>query len=248
MRYFVQLAYNGTRLSGWQRQQHSPSVQARIEEAFFLLLRRPVEVTGCGRTDAGVHARLYYAHFDFEGTIADDFLHRANRLVGNDIFLERIFAVAEDAHARFDATRRAYEYHLSFERTVFEQETVWQYPYNFELLDHGLMQQAADLLLTYESFFPFCKSGNDAKTMRCTLSRAEWIWANDGKRAVFHIASNRFLRGQVRLVVGMCINVGVGQLTLEQVRHALNTQTLLPKSLSVPPTGLFLTEIDYPFL
>lgn len=245
-RYFIELAYNGTRLCGWQRQNNAPSVQAAIEDALRLILRQPMlEILGCGRTDTGVHASQYFAHFDFEGDFPPSFLERANKLVGLDIVLKRIHAVEPEAHARFDATLRSYNYHLSFQKNPFFRETEWHFPFA-ERLNQEKMQKTADLLRAYAEFAPFCKTNSDAQTMLCNISEAEWIFDDTG--GIFTISSNRFLRGMVRLVVGACVNVGLGQLDLDDVKRSLDTQTPLIKSYSVPPTGLFLSRVVYPFL
>ncbi len=244
-RYFIELAYNGTRLNGWQRQDNAPSVQAKIEDTLRLILRQPtLEILGCGRTDTGVHASQYFAHFDFDGEFPASLLERANKLVGLDIVLKKIHAVAPDAHARFDATQRRYDYFISFHKNPFAAETQWHFQRG-QLLDAEKMQKTAAILRGYSEFAPFCKTNSDAQTMRCELSEASWVFTKNG--AVFTIASNRFLRGMVRLVVGACVNVGLGQLDLADVKHALDTQTPLIKSYSVPPTGLFLSRIIYPF-
>jgi tRNA pseudouridine38-40 synthase len=244
MRYFLELSYNGTRLCGWQRQPNAPSVQACIEDAFTLILRQPIELMGCGRTDTGVHARYYVAHFDFDGTFPKSFLQRANKMVGQDIALLKVSAVPDAAHVRFDAYSRSYEYHISFVKNPFATETEWFFSLN-EPLNTQAMQKAAEILRGYEDFAPFCKTHSDAKTMKCQLSHAEWIF--EGNKAVFHISANRFLRGMVRLIVGACVNVGLGQMRLEDLKKAMDEQSPLVKSYSVPPTGLFLTEVKYPY-
>jgi tRNA pseudouridine38-40 synthase len=244
MRYFIELSYNGTRFSGWQRQPNAPSVQAAIEDVFSLILRQPVELVGCGRTDTGVHARYYVAHFDFEGTLPDFFFERINKMVGRDISLKKISPVHAEAHARFDAFSRSYEYHITFVKNPFEQETKWFF-HQHNLLNINQLCKTAEMLRGYENFAPFCKTHSDVKTMQCQLTRSEWIF--EGDKAIFHISANRFLRGMVRLIVGACVNVGLGQMTLEDLTKALDEQSPLTKSYSVPATGLFLTEVKYPF-
>jgi tRNA pseudouridine38-40 synthase len=245
MRYFIDLAYNGTRFYGWQRQPSDPSVQAAIEDVFSLILRQPIEIVGCGRTDSGVHAAQYFAHFDFDGEFPASFLERANKLVKKDIVLNRIIPVPLEAHARFGAFKRSYEYHITFIKNPFATETEWHFA-QYKSLNIKEMQKAAEILRGYSEFTPFCKTHSDAQTMRCELSRAEWVFMD--KKAVFHISANRFLRGMVRLIVGACINVGLGHLSLEDLKMALDEQKPLKKSYSVPPTGLFLTEVVYPFV
>ncbi|WP_425420344.1 tRNA pseudouridine(38-40) synthase TruA [Phaeodactylibacter xiamenensis] len=247
MRYFAELAYNGTNYVGWQSQPGQRSVQGTIEEALSTILNTPIEVVGCGRTDAGVHAKQYFLHFDFDGSFPQGFDRRINKFLPPDIAIYRFIEVAPDAHARFDATHRAYEYHIDFRKNPFGKDTRYFFPFAGQL-DEKLLQKAAQLLLEYQEFYPFCKSNTDVKTMRCDLRRAEWIIDREAHSMVFHIAADRFLRGMVRLIVGMCLNVAHGKLDLKAVRVALEQQTRLPKSLSAPPDGLYLTDIRYPFI
>ncbi len=247
MRYFAELAYHGANYCGWQRQPKQLSVQEVLEEALSLILQEEVEVFGCGRTDTGVHASQFFMHFDLEQAFDQNLLGRLNRYLPKDIVLYRIFEVSANAHARFDAYSRSYEYHLDFRKNPFAQKQSYYFPFA-EKLNHDAMQKAAQLLLDYEEFLPFCKANSDAKTMRCELSRSEWVWHPKQHKMVFHITANRFLRGMVRLIVGMCLNVGQGKLPLPAVQKALDEQTRLEKSWSAPPDGLFLTQVRYPFL
>ena len=244
MRYFAELAYNGMNYFGWQRQPKDISVQEVLEQAFTTILANTIEVTGCGRTDTGVHARHYIMHFDFEGTFPERFIDRINKFLPKDIVIYRIWEVPTEAHARFDATHRAYEYHIDFQKNPFAIDTTYYFHFAKQL-DLDKMHAAAALLLEYKEFFPFCKTNHDAKTMRCTLFRAEWILHKEQEKLVFHIAANRFLRGMVRLIVGMMLNVGLGKTSLDEVRYALDHQTRLKRSLSVPPQGLYLCDIRY---
>lgn len=244
MRYFAEIAYNGTRYNGWQKQPHGLTVQETIEEKLSLLLRQPIEVTGCGRTDTGVHARQYFLHFDYDGEFPEAFLRRLNQVLPKDIAVFSCYEVAPEAHARFDATHRAYTYHVALRKDPFSTDTSYFFSQYFEV-DWDRMQSAAALLLRYDHFYPFCKSDTDVKTMRCDLRRAEWVDDPLHHQWVFHIGADRFLRGMVRLIAGMCLSVGIGQITLEEVIEALENQTRLRKSLSVPPQGLFLTEVVY---
>ena len=197
MRYFLELAYNGTRFCGWQMQPNAPSVQERIEKVLSTILRQPIEIVGCGRTDTGVHASYYVAHFDCETDLSDHFLDRANKMLGHDIALKTLKPVAPDSHARFDATLRSYEYHITAIKNPFATETEWHFSM-YNKLDVAKMQKAAGILRGYQNFAPFCKTHSDAKTMQCDISRAEWIFTENN--AVFHISANRFLRGMVRLI------------------------------------------------
>lgn len=244
MRYFSELAYKGTNYSGWQRQPNAPSVQQVIEEALSTILGKTIVVTGCGRTDTGVHASQYFLHFDFEGKFPEEFLRRINKLLPSDVAIRSFVEVTPDAHARFDAVQRSYEYHIVLDKNPFLTDTAWHFPF-FEKLDLEKTQAAAALLLNYGEFQPFCKSNTDVHTMECTLFRSAWVLDEAARRMVFHVSANRFLRGMVRLIVGMTINVGLGKIEMDEVRDALERQVLLKKSWSVPAEGLFLTEVRY---
>ena len=243
MRYFITLRYLGTRFFGWQRQPDQHSVQAAIEGALSILLKENVEITGCGRTDTGVHARFYVAHFDFEKELDFEKICRSlNALIGEDIAILSIFKTKNNAHARFDAIERSYEYHISLRKNPFLRETAWHNPLA-ENADLGKMNAAAALLLGYTEFAPFCKTDGSATTTTCKIVRAGW--RREGEMLVFCISANRFLRGMVRLLVGMCLQVGHGKLELDEVRTTLDTQTPMHRSISVPPQGLFLTDVRY---
>lgn len=244
MRYFAELAYKGTNFHGWQRQNGQVSVQSTLEEAFSTILQTKIDVTGCGRTDTGVHARQYFLHFDYAEVFPLAFVRRINKFLPPDIVIYRIYEVSPEAHARFDATHRAYEYHLGFQKDPFAQDICYHFPFS-HLLNLDLLQPAASLLLNYHLFFPFCKTNTDVKTMECELKRAEWEIREREQKLTFHIAANRFLRGMVRLIVGMCLNVAMGKQSLEEVKRAMDRQERLKKSWSVPPDGLFLTDIRY---
>jgi tRNA pseudouridine38-40 synthase len=244
MRYFAELAYNGTKYNGWQKQSNATTVQEVLENGFSTILGRPVELTGCGRTDTGVHASQFFAHFDLDEEVPDWLCSRLNRFLPPDLVLRRFLRVPDGAHARFDAIRRSYAYHLVFEKDPFSPQTAWHFPFA-EKPDLERMQEAAALLLQYDQFSPFCKTHSDARTMFCQLMRSEWQQQHAG-HLVYHISANRFLRGMVRLVVGMCLNVGMGRLEHSEVASALDRQQPLRRSWSVPPQGLFLTEVIYP--
>ena len=242
MRYFIELAYRGTAFHGWQRQPEAESVQETIERALSTLLNTPTEIVGCGRTDAGVHAAYYVAHFDTERALPPRLVGKLNRYVHPAIAFRRIVPVGPEAHARFDAEHRAYYYDLVGAKDPFRTDTATFYP-NLERLDAEKLHAAAALLLDYTEFFPFCKANTDTKTMRCDLRRSEWVRTATGWS--YHIAADRFLRGMVRLIVGMCLRVAEGKLSLDEVRTALDTQTRLPRPWSAPAAGLYLTEVHY---
>ena len=245
MRYFIELAYSGTNYSGWQKQPNASSVQEAIEQAMSTILQVPIEVMGCGRTDAGVHASQFFLHFDIEKPIPSNFLSRINKYLPSDIAFRQIFQPDPEAHARFDATKRSYTYHIHFRKNPFLKNQSFLFPYGLKTIDFDSLQEAASILLDYDAFLPFCKTRSDAKTMNCKIIRSEWEWIIPNERLAYHVSADRFLRGMVRLIVGMCLNISRDKLSLNDVKEALEKQQRLVRDYSVPADGLFLTEVIY---
>ncbi len=243
MRYLLELSYRGTAFCGWQLQVGAPTVQGTLEDALATILVQSLRVHGCGRTDTGVHAKTFYAHFDCPQTISDDLTDRLNRLLPPDIAIASIRQVDEGFHARFDAYLREYQYFISRQKDAFASGLEYHL-HGFDTLDFDLMQQAAALLTDYQSFKPFCKTHSGVDHYRCTVKAS--LWSTYERGMVYHIEANRFLRGMVRLIVGMCIRVGQGRLAIDEVRYCLEHQSELPQSWSVPACGLFLTAVHYP--
>ena len=244
MRYFFTLAYRGTRYAGWQRQPNATGVQEILEQALSTILRQPVEITGCGRTDTGVHARYYVAHADLHGDLPPTLLNGLNSLLPDDIAVFSVAPMPDSAHARFDAFERSYAYTISLRKDPFETETAWFYPQGYRLNRERLLT-VAELFPRFDAFYPFCKTHSGVDHYACTLTHCSWQL--EEQRLVFHISANRFLRGMVRLMVGACIQAGQGQLAPEDIRRALEEQKALKKNLSVPPQGLSLTGVKYPY-
>ena len=246
-RHFFNIAYNGTRFSGWQVQDNAPSVQAAIEEALTKLYSSKISIIGCGRTDTGVHASDYFFHVDLEDRYnVKDLMYKLNLMLGAEILIKSIIGVEDDHHARFDATSRSYTYHLSLQKDPFRQDQTYLFDQGGNI-DFELLNKAASLLLEFDEFFTFCKTHSDVTNYRCQLFESYWERVSEYDFE-YHISANRFLRGMVRLIVGMCINVAIGKLDLEEVKSALSTQSRLDRAWSVPAKGLFLTKVEYPYI
>ena len=232
MRYFAELSYKGTAYCGWQRQPSAPSVQQTIEEALSTILRESVEVVGAGRTDTGVHAAFYVAHFDTSRPIANpaDFVYHLNALLPEDIAFGRIYEVDDDAHARFDATEREYRYYIEPRKNPFTRATSWQLT---TPLDVNAMNRAAQVLLATEDFTTFAKLGSNNTNNICHIFRAEWIEIECGM-LVFVFRANRFLRNMVRAVVGTLVDVGRGKITPEEFADIVASRNLSRSSSSAP--------------
>jgi tRNA pseudouridine38-40 synthase len=249
MRYFVEISYEGTEFYGWQKQKISPNtIQGEIEHWMSKLLRQEIGIIGCGRTDTGVHARGFYFHFDVPVAIDENFVHeKLNLILPKSIAVHRVLLVDDTAHARFGAYERSYVYRLRLEPNPFDRKFAWQHRKRapFDLV---ALNSVASLLLNYDEFYPFCKEKSDVKTYICKLSKAEWSYNESKQVYEFLITSNRFLRGMIRLIVGTCLYVEQGKISLDDVEEALNNQTRLKKDYFVPPQGLTLFNIKYPYI
>lgn len=244
MRYKVTLSYDGTEFSGWQKQDNAVSVQEVIEQKLSVKLQESIQVVGCGRTDAGVHASQYVLHFDTGMPVSEDLLHYVNIMLPNSIAFHKIEEVETGFHARFDAVSRAYIYYLHGNKNPFKKRFSYYYP-QIRFVDVEMLEKTAGLIGQYTDFAPFCKTNTDVRTMKCQLNHILWDKDPEENKLVFKIGADRFLRGMVRLIVGTCIQVGMGKMSLNDVKYALDNQVPLPKPLSVPPEGLFLSSVEY---
>lgn len=244
MRYFLRLAYNGSPFHGWQRQPNAIGVQQIIEDALSKIWQYQVGITGAGRTDTGVHAKMMYAHFDYDGVIDKKQLLRSlNLLVGKDIAIYDLLKVKDDAHARFDALSRSYEYRISLIKDPFDYGSSY---FLNNAPDINLMNRAAAILLDISDFTSFAKLHSDAKTNICKVSEAYWRKDEETGKLVFRISANRFLRNMVRAVVGTLLEVGNNKLSVEDFVSIIDKRDRCEAGMSVPPQGLFLTDIIYP--
>lgn len=245
VRYFIDIAYDGTLYHGWQRQPQSITVQEELENALSTLLREDIAVTGAGRTDAGVHATQLYAHFDFEQSFSEQdashLVHRLNRFLPQAIAINSMSRVQEEAHARFDAVARSYSYFIHQKKNPFLKDQ----SYFFEAeIDMELMNDAAKLLLGKQDFQCFSRSNTDVKTYLCDIKEAHW--ERQGERLVFNITADRFLRNMVRAIVGTLLDVGLHKSTIEDVKQIIASGERSQAGASAPAHGLFLTAVRYP--
>ncbi len=241
-RYFIYLSYDGTDYHGWQIQPNGKSVQEDLEHALTTLLRETVSITGAGRTDAGVHARMMVAHFEtLQDIDTKQLTYKLNKFLNQSIVIHEIMPVTEDLHARFSATSRTYHYFIHTRKDPFCRKYSCQILYP---LDFPLMNQAAAILTEYEDFGAFCKSHTDVKTTLCHVTQAEWVQI-DEHHWYFEITANRFLRNMVRAVVGTLIDVGRHRLTIEAFRKVIESGERTSAGESMPGHALFLERITY---
>ncbi len=242
MRYFIQFSYFGKAYHGWQRQPNAITVQQVLEESLSMLLRAKVDIVGAGRTDAGVHAKEMFGHFDFsEIENTTDLVNRVNSYLPADIGITDIFRVDDTSHARFDAIERTYEYWITQEKNPFYIESshfIWS------TLDVDAMNRAAEILIEYKDFECFSKSHTDVKTFICKLKKA--VWEKKGDKLVFTITADRFLRNMVRAIVGTLLEVGLKKIEPEGVRAIIESKDRSQAGASVPAKGLYLTKVLYP--
>lgn len=242
MRYFLEIAYDGTRFHGWQVQPNALSVQEVLDDCLSKVLRQPVSSTGSGRTDTGVHASQQFAHFDVAQPLAaQQVIYRLNRILPNDIAAINLYSVPDNAHARFDAHARTYHYYITCAKNPFRRYHAY---YHSRPLDVEQMNAAAALLLQHEDFTTFSKVKGDTTHYRCSIYEA--VWRQQGEELVFTIRANRFLRGMVRLLVGTLVDVGRGKLTVQQFGQIITSQDRSKSSGAAPAEGLFLAKVEYP--
>jgi tRNA pseudouridine38-40 synthase len=244
LRYFIRFAYNGTHYHGWQSQPNATSVQETLTKAMTVILNTEITLMGAGRTDSGVHAREMYAHFDLENAIEkSNCVHKLNSYLPKDIVVYDIITVHDEAHARFDATNRTYQYHINAIKNVFLEEQSWYYQAN---LDIDLMNEAAQLLLTHTDFQSFSKVNTDVNTYNCKIVQA--YWKQEKEQLVFTISADRFLRNMVRAIVGTLIYVGLHKISIATFNQIIESKDRNKAGFSVPAHGLYLTHITYPYI
>lgn len=249
-RYFIELSYDGTSYHGWQVQPNGVSVQETLQQALSTLLRQDIEIVGAGRTDAGVHASMMVAHFDFSGSVELDamqLVYKLNKLLPHDIAVRRVYQVPDDMHARFSATSRTYHYYIHTRKSPFLRHYSWlvTFPLDFEK-----MNEAANRLLDFEDFTSFSKVNTDTKTNICHITEAQWkeitpLEGQGGGAWRFTITANRFLRNMVRAIVGTLIEVGRGRMTVDEFCQVIEQKNRCSAGESVPGHALFLTEVKY---
>ncbi len=241
-RYFLELAYNGLKYHGWQIQPNALSVQEVLNDALHKALRKQINVVGCGRTDTGVHASYFVAHFDIDEPIdTERLVFKMNRIIGNDIVVYSAQEVDGELHSRFSAISRTYYYYLKSVKSPFMKDFSYRPFYDFDIDN---MNEAAKALFDYKDFTSFSKLHTDTKTNNCQILKAQWIKQDNG--AVFVIKADRFLRNMVRAIVGTLLEVGRGKINIDQFRQIIEDKNRGAAGTSVPGQALFLVDVEYP--
>lgn len=245
-RYFLELAYKGTRYSGFQVQPDTLTVQAEVEKALETFFRVKFSLTGSSRTDAGVHALQNFFHFDTELDIQPAAVYNINAILPRDIVVKSIRLLQEPAgehapHSRFSAKYREYKYYIYQSKNPFLDDRAYYYPY---ALDLPAMQQAAEIVLEYQDFTSFSKRNTQVKTFQCNVMESAWL--RKGDCFVYNVRANRFLRGMVRALVGTMLRVGTGKISVNDFREIIEKRDCTLADFSVPGHGLFLVGVGYP--
>lgn len=245
MRFFIQLSYNGTNYHGWQIQPNAISVQETLTKALSVVLnKKDIEIMGAGRTDTGVHASQMFAHFDYENEIdSKTIVHKLNSFLPKDIAVSDIILVQENAHARFDAKLRTYEYKINLTKNVFLDELSWYYNKDLNI---EAMNKAATLLMEHIDFQCFSKVHTDVNTFNCKITQA--FWKEENNQLIFTISADRFLRNMVRSIVGTLVYVGLGKISKADFQTIIESKDRNKAGFSVPACGLYLTEIKYDYI
>lgn len=242
-RYFLELSYKGTGYSGFQVQQNAATIQAEVEAAFQTIFRKPVQLTGSSRTDAGVHARQNFFHFDWEDAFEPRSLYNLNALLPPAVVLKQVHAVADTAHCRFAALSRLYHYTVYQEKDPFLHDRGWYFPYR---LDGVLLQDLAGYVAASNNFYSFSKRNTQVHTYNCSILESRWV--KDGLVWRYEVRANRFLRGMVRGLVGTMLRVARGNMPVDSFRALLEGDTTTVADFSAPGKGLMLMEVQYPEL
>jgi tRNA pseudouridine38-40 synthase len=244
LRYFIEFAYNGKNFHGFQSQPDASSVQETLERALSTLFRETITIVGAGRTDSGVHAKQMFAHFETEMELDSEYWsHKLNSFLPPSIVIYRIFSVHPEAHARFDATSRTYEYYLHTYKDAFIADGSW---YHSNPLDIDKMNEASAILLEYKDFECFSKVHTDVNTFNCNITTAHW--QQQGNQLIFTITADRFLRNMVRAIVGTMVNIGLGKLEVSDIHQIIASKDRGKAGFSVPAQGLYLVNVAYPYI
>jgi tRNA pseudouridine38-40 synthase len=233
--------YRGTKYAGFQRQENAHTVEAELENALATVLRKGFALTGSSRTDAGVHALQNYFHFDSPVVLDQKIVYNLNAVLPDDLAVNRLVAMKEGAHSRFDAVSREYRYHIYRQKQPFLYDRAYFYPYT---LDLGLMQEAAAVLKGYRDFTSFSKRNTQVKTFNCELTESSWALTGSGY--TYYVKGNRFLRGMVRALTATMLKVGRGKMTVADFCRVVEAKDCTLADFAVPAHGLFLERVNYP--
>ena len=241
MRYFLEVSYKGTNYSGFQSQINANTIQAEVEKALQVLLKKRIELTGSSRTDAGVHAHQNYFHFDTENDLSSKLIYNLNAILPADIAAKHLTRVSDDAHCRFDAISREYKYFIYSKKNPFLADRAFYFPYR---LNMESMNNAAEVIRTYTDFTSFSKRKTQVRSFDCEIKQSRW--GVEGECMVYHVVANRFLRGMVRALAATMLKLGRGKMEMEDLKKIIESKDCRLANFAVPAHGLFLVRVSYP--
>jgi tRNA pseudouridine38-40 synthase len=240
-RYFLEVAYFGEKYSGFQVQDNAKTIQSEVEQAFYVIYKKPIKLTGSSRTDSGVHAFQNFFHFDWSEEFNQKHIYNINAILPADIVLTSVRAVRPDCHARFDAISREYEYHIYFNKNPFLQDRAWFFPFK---INPNFLHQASSIIKNQTDFTSFSRQNTQVKTFSCNI--LESSWEERGSQLIYHVVANRFLRGMVRALVSTMLQVARGNKSLEEFNQYFTHPSQASADFSAPAKGLFLHKVNYP--
>jgi tRNA pseudouridine38-40 synthase len=239
MRYFIEVAYKGTAYAGFQIQQNANTIQQEVEKALLTVYKKPIQLTGSSRTDAGVHALQNFFHFGIEETLQER-VYNLNAVLPADISIISVHEVPIDLHARFSATSREYLYKIHQHKNVFENNSSYYFPYTIDL---DVMNEAAALLLDGKDFTSFSKLHTQAFTNNCDIFKSVWFYSN--WQLIYNVQANRFLRGMVRALVATMLQVGKGKISIDQFKQIIEGKNAANAFFAAPACGLYLKRVIF---
>lgn len=240
-RYFLEVSYKGTNYSGFQVQQNANTIQAEIEKAFEILQKEHIIMVGSSRTDAGVHALQNFFHFDYDPPINQHFIYKMNAILPEDIVINKLQPVSDEAHCRFDAICREYKYYIYNKKSPFLLEKAFFFPYKLNI---EKLQEAAAIIKEYSDFTSFSKRNTQVQTFICQVIESKWFIETG--MLTYHVKANRFLRGMVRALTATMLKVARNKITINDFRQIIEAKDCTKASFAVPAHGLFLSSIHYP--
>ncbi|WGH24863.1 MAG: tRNA pseudouridine(38-40) synthase TruA [Candidatus Shikimatogenerans bostrichidophilus] len=242
MRYLIKLSYNGIHYHGWQKQPNNITIEEEIENKISIILKENINIIGASRTDSGVHANRMYAHFDYNKYINKKlFLYKINLLISKYIYIKDIRLIKNNIHARYDALYRVYKYIISYKKKPFYNNLYW-YWYKNKKININLMNRAINIIINSNKFDLFTIKKNEKLNYICNIYFANWSYKNN--YIIFNIKSNRFLRKMIRIIISVCIDIGIKKKTLDELINEIKNNNI-KYNINVPPYGLYLNKIEY---
>ena len=245
MRYFLHMSYLGTHYHGWQWQPNvSKTIEQTVCQTLQKILHNPsLKLTGCGRTDAGVHASQYFAQFDNDLISNSNFLSILNYNLPVDIRCHEVINVAPNAHARYDVVNRTYAYIIHHTHDPFRTNRSWYIP---SFLDLDKMSKMAEIIRCTNDFSWACRSPDKHNTTNCNLQKIEIRLEKN--KTIIRFTADRFLRSMIRILVYDLVSVGQSKIEINEITNLIQNKSFRDYIRLAPPEGLYLSKVLYPYI